>query len=200
MMKINWISLLALLVSIIALMLSCRVAYIDFKDYWGFVLGVLSLFVTLLIGWQIYNSLDIKKQLDETRKKQIEIEKQFEDYKKSFTVVECGLNYIQGLSNVNERPLSAYRDFIRTLDSAYDSNNHNVIEDCFNNLKAVIQKVDKEKKVNENIAEKEIQIQEVVDLLKKNIRYSEFSWRIDLIEENRIKILEEIRNNSSINN
>ncbi len=63
-MKNNWVSLLALLVSIIALMLSYRVIPVDFKDYWGFVLGLLTLLVTMLIGWQIYNSLEIKDQIE----------------------------------------------------------------------------------------------------------------------------------------
>lgn len=63
-MKNNWVSLLALLVSIIALMLSYRVVPVDFKDYWGFVLGVQSLLVTILIGWQIINVFEVKKQID----------------------------------------------------------------------------------------------------------------------------------------
>ena len=64
MMKNNWVSLLALLVSIIALMLSYRVIPIDFKDYWGFVLGVQSLLVALLIGWQILNVFEVRKQVE----------------------------------------------------------------------------------------------------------------------------------------
>lgn len=63
-MKNNWVSLLALLISIIALVLSYRVVPVDFKDYWGFVLDVLTLFITILIGWQIYNSIEVKKQID----------------------------------------------------------------------------------------------------------------------------------------
>ena len=49
--------------SVIALMLSYRVAPIDFKDYWGFVLGVQSLLVTILIGWQILNVFEFKRQI-----------------------------------------------------------------------------------------------------------------------------------------
>lgn len=64
-MKDNWVSLLALLVSIIALMLSYRVIPVDFKDYWGFVLGVQSLLVTILIGWQILNVFEVKRQIED---------------------------------------------------------------------------------------------------------------------------------------
>ena len=67
-MRNCWVSILALVISVIALMLSYRVAPIDFKDYWGVVLGTLSLLVTLLIGWQIYGSLEMEKQMKDIRK------------------------------------------------------------------------------------------------------------------------------------
>lgn len=59
-MKSNKLSLLSLALSFVALMLSFRVVSVDFKDYWGFVLGVLSLLVTILIGWQIFNWMGLK--------------------------------------------------------------------------------------------------------------------------------------------
>lgn len=62
-MKNYLISIIAILLSIIALMLSYRVNIIDFKDYWGLVLGVQSLLITVLIGWQILNVFEIKKQI-----------------------------------------------------------------------------------------------------------------------------------------
>lgn len=80
-MKNNWVSLLALVISIIALMLSYRVIPVDFKDYWGFVLGVLTLFITILIGWQIYNSIEINKKIDRIDAIiQKEIELKIQDY------------------------------------------------------------------------------------------------------------------------
>lgn len=64
-MRNCWVSILALVMSVIALMLSYRVATIDFKDYWGFVLGVQSLLVTILIGWQILNVFEVKRQIED---------------------------------------------------------------------------------------------------------------------------------------
>ena len=64
-MRNCWVSILALVMSVIALMLSYRVAPIDFKDYWGFVLGVQSLLVTILIGWQILNVFEVKRQIED---------------------------------------------------------------------------------------------------------------------------------------
>lgn len=62
-MKNYLMSISAILLSIIALMLSYRVNTVDFKDYWGVVLGVQSLLTTILIGWQILNVFEIKKQI-----------------------------------------------------------------------------------------------------------------------------------------
>lgn len=196
-MKNNWVSLLALLVSIVALMLSYRVVPVDFKDYWGFVLGVLTLLVTILIGWQIYNSLEIKDQLDSTKKNLLEIEQQIAKSERNFILVDCGLNFVQGLSNVNERPLSAYRDFIIALDSAYDSNNYNAIGDCYNNLKAIIQKLQAGNGLNEDVAQKNIQIKNAIDRLKHNKRYNEFAWYIESIEDQRLKLFEKHRDKPS---
>lgn len=192
-MKNNWVSLLALVIALVALMLSYRATPVDFKDYWGFVLGVLTLLVTLLIGWQIYNSIEIKKQLDNTKEKQLEIEKKMTEFNKSLIVMDSGLNFTQGLSNSNERPLSAYRDFINALDSAYDANNHTTVEDCYNNLQAMIQKLTLTLKTNENIEVKEIQIEKAINKLKQNSKYDEFSWRIQQVEKNRIKLFESLK-------
>lgn len=193
MRKNNWVALVALVIAVVALMLSYRVTPVDFKDYWGFVLGVLTLLVTLLIGWQIYNSIEIKKQLDNTKEKQLEIEKKMTEFNKSLIVMDSGLNFTQGLSNSNERPLSAYRDFINALDSAYDANNHTAVEDCYNNLQAMIQKLSQTLKTNENIEVKEIQIEKAINKLKQNSKYDEFSFRIQQIEKNRIKLFESLK-------
>lgn len=195
-MKNNWVSLLALLVSIIALMLSYRVIPVDFKDYWGFVLGLLTLLVTMLIGWQIYNSLEIKDQLDSTKKNLLELEQQIARSERAFIFVDCGLNFVQGLSNVNERPLSAYRDFIYALDSAYKSNSHIVIEDCYNNLNAIIQKIQAGKGLNENVEQKNTQIENAIYELKKNPLYKDFEHLINPIENKRIELFEELKKNN----
>ena len=66
--RINWsllISLLALLVSIITLCLvKPHCSELGF-DYQGVIVGILSLLVTALIGWNIYTTIDLKGKIDE---------------------------------------------------------------------------------------------------------------------------------------
>lgn len=66
----NWIawialglSVIAIVISIIAICISCpHIPELGF-DYQGIIIGVLSLLVTILLGWQIYSAIYIKDSL-----------------------------------------------------------------------------------------------------------------------------------------
>ena len=66
MKKESWALLLssvAVLISLVAICVACpHKAELGF-DYQGVIVGILSLLVTVLIGWQIYNALEIKKEI-----------------------------------------------------------------------------------------------------------------------------------------
>ena len=190
-MKNNWVSLLALLISFIALIITfLRIEVTISNDtFIGIIASFIGASTTLVVGAQIYNSIETRKMKDDMQNVE-------ENMHRKMIVIDCAVNYILGLANVTERPLSAYRDFISALDSAYDSNNHNAIEDCYNNLKAIIQKIQAKKGLNENIEQKNIQIQNAIDSLKHNKKYNEFAWRIEPIEDQRIELFEELKKNN----
>ena len=50
--------------------------------------------------------------------------------------------------------------------------------------------------MNENIEQKNIQIQNAIDSLKHNKKYNEFAWRIEPIEDQRIELFEELKKNN----
>lgn len=188
-MKNNWMSLLALVFSTIALIITfLRIDVTISNDTF---IGIMASFVgastTLVVGVQIYNSI-------ETRKMKSDMQNMEENMQKKMIVIDCAVNYIQGLANVTERPLSAYRDFINALDSAYDSNNHNAIEDCYNNLQAAIQQM-QTLKIKENIEVKDIQIGRAFEKLQKNRLYNEFAYRINPIESRRKELFEKLKSN-----
>ncbi len=65
--RIAWIALglsvVAAITSVIAISIAAyRSPNLGF-DYQGVIVGILSLLVTILIGWQIYNALEIKKEI-----------------------------------------------------------------------------------------------------------------------------------------
>ena len=61
------ISLLAVTISIIALFISCLRCEPLEMDWMSVLVSILSILVTLLIGWQIYSVLDIKKTVKEIK-------------------------------------------------------------------------------------------------------------------------------------
>lgn len=63
--RIVWIALglsaIAIIVSIIAICIACpHVPELGF-DYQGVIVGILALLVTMLIGWNIFSIIDIRK-------------------------------------------------------------------------------------------------------------------------------------------
>ena len=63
-----WISGVSLLLSVIAVCVSVwRSPELSF-DYQGVLVGVLSLLVTILVGFQIYNSIDVNRKISEIEK------------------------------------------------------------------------------------------------------------------------------------
>lgn len=66
MKKESWalgLSILAIVISIIAISVACpHKAELGF-DYQGVIVAILSLLVTVLLGWQIYNAIFIKESL-----------------------------------------------------------------------------------------------------------------------------------------
>ena len=60
------VSVLAIIISITALANMCP-RFSSF-DYLGLIVGILTLLVTLLLGWQIYNAVDIRNNLNKLNK------------------------------------------------------------------------------------------------------------------------------------
>ena len=61
-----WISIIAIIVSIASICVSNPNKQELGFDYQGIIVGVLSVLVTALIGWQIYNSIEINRKVDGT--------------------------------------------------------------------------------------------------------------------------------------
>lgn len=71
--KSNWVSILAIIISITAICISyfrVRPLEID-TDRYGILINSFSLMITLLIGWQIINVLTIKDEINKIAKKRI---------------------------------------------------------------------------------------------------------------------------------
>lgn len=78
----NWISItisiVAICIAIVAMAKVAPITELDF-DYYGAIIGVLSFLVTLLMGYQIYTVINVKKELDDVRRLKEEIDTKLQE-------------------------------------------------------------------------------------------------------------------------
>lgn len=98
-------------------------------DYIGFIIGVLSLLVTVLIGWNIYSVIDlrnIKSELEEVKSASL-----FDSYKTSATVFGAMSDFYQRNSDVN----NVFYYNVLTLSSASKCGNTDLVNKLIDTLK-----------------------------------------------------------------
>lgn len=102
-------------------------------DYMGIIVGVLSLLVTVLVGWNIFNTLEFKKELEQIKQQleekektlkelKEEIDDNFEEYscKGYETFAEIGIEFAKiSISNLlNDTKKAAISNTIRNIVTA----------------------------------------------------------------------------------
>lgn len=94
----TWISLIALAVAIAALIIViCRIEPIT-MDWMGSLIGVLALLVTALIGWQVFNAIQLHITLKEINGR---IKREIDDYDHTVSALVMQLFTIQEYFNKN---------------------------------------------------------------------------------------------------
>ena len=63
----TWVSIAAILVSIVAICTSLEAFSLDSYAYIGIIVAILALLVAVLIGWQIYKVIELKSHKEEIR-------------------------------------------------------------------------------------------------------------------------------------
>ncbi len=155
----NCLSIAAIICSVVAICVSLPSAPKLGIDYIGVIVGILSLLVTMLIGWQIWNVIAIDKKIDGkvkqtsdsltesinvTKKEMIEyIEKANE---KSQTEIMTSLLFIQGdnflFKSQFENALLRYLDVISDIiEKPYIENYSDAINACILKAREAMQSV-----------------------------------------------------------
>lgn len=62
------LSLIAIVLSIVAICVTYPRSQDSGLDYIGIIIGILGVLVTVLVGWQLYNALNLKELVDQTKK------------------------------------------------------------------------------------------------------------------------------------
>lgn len=183
MKKESWIlglSIISLMISVIAVCVATyRTSNLEF-DYQGVIVGVLSLLVTVLIGWNIYTLIDIKDTSRKMSKFQMEI-----DSKTKKLIGETQLNL--KVEMMNTVPiLIAYQtgDLIASIKLMFkefheNSNNESIAkimarEYILHNIMGIINNDNKDlKKHFIDDLKGSIRIEEIEDFLHEFLSYSE---------------------------
>lgn len=119
----NCLSIAAIICSVVAICVSLPSVPELGIDYIGVIVGILSLLVTMLIGWQIYNVITIDKKIrDEVNKAKSSFIKEIEVIKDSSYIALQKLQFKTELINLNSYMSKGnFGQAIESLKSLLDS-------------------------------------------------------------------------------
>ncbi|WP_221660848.1 hypothetical protein [Bacteroides xylanisolvens] len=184
-MKKNWISWLALALSIAAICFSgFRMEPVTFGiDRYNFSIDVLSLLVTLLIGWQVINVISFEKRIKKIISNEIEkVENQIENRQAN---AEGGIFLATGIGFYYTFPLRAYKCFIYGIGRYLDCEDFVNCNICLKNMELVL-------KENEQFLIKnypiEKDLEETIQYIKNHPKYEIIRISLENVEAHRKEI------------
>lgn len=131
--------LFSLLASVIAICRTCPRAVTQQDlglDYMGIIVGILSLLIGLLVGWQIYNAVTINKKIDKIDEIANRIvEEKIKDYDHN---VEAVIKQLYGIVLFGEhRNKDALNSFMEALEEANKSSHKEPIKGILSFIKGM---------------------------------------------------------------
>lgn len=110
------VSLIAIALSVIALIRSCPNTNMSF-DYMGVIVGILSLLVTVLIGWNIFYALNINGRVD---KMQNDLKRHSYLNQKEFNKIKETLIRADAFSKNLDKTLEEFMTIVRKGNNSKD--------------------------------------------------------------------------------
>lgn len=142
-MKKNWISILALILSIA----SCIITWLRVEIYTtndtfvGVMAGFMGACATIIVGFQIFSYIDSNKRVKELESIQLELNKDIietrKEREKSEHLMKYGVNLASGLSLYHTQPFTAYICYFRGLREALEAHDNSSINKALNNLEFI---------------------------------------------------------------
>mgnify|MGYP000103002747 CR=1 FL=1 len=190
-MKKNWISWLALALSIAACIITwLRVEIYTTNDtFVGVMAGFMGACATIIVGFQIFNSIETKRDINELKesykikisdieKVQKELENQIKDSKIKELTIESFAYQAYAITIYQEQPFTAYSVFYTALKLVLESNKNGHISTAINNHTTLSYRIPQieYKEINKigiddvkNINLEELKIYQSYDLVKIEI-------------------------------
>lgn len=150
----NCLSIAAIICSVVAICVSLPSVPELGIDYIGVIVGILSLLVTMLIGWQIYNVITIDKKIDgkieqvsnylsnnikEINKETLEHIQKKNDQMEEYILVSFDLMRSEYFS-INKKYKSALFSYLRVISQLSESTSEeklSMIDLCFEKIKEI---------------------------------------------------------------
>ncbi|MEG1726053.1 MAG: hypothetical protein RR313_11730 [Anaerovoracaceae bacterium] len=172
------LGIVSLMISVIALCVAVyRTPELSF-DYQGVLIGILSLLVTVLIGWQIYTFIDINKRAIELSKLTITASLNTE---KSLAISEDGAAGIYYYLLLKEDPLGLEYQFLyHKISSLLHTSNFDDIEACNSIVRTMLEMIVNPSKISmiQSCRDKLLILLTKVKSTDKIIGYSELVEKI----------------------
>lgn len=115
-----WLSLIAIVLSLAIILLwitgSIGISIVSSDNFVGVSVALLTIIVTLLVGWQIYNAIEIKEKINTINSLESKLANQAHELEQKFNKSNHNLSYIAAqLAIDRENYIDAYRWLINSL-------------------------------------------------------------------------------------
>ena len=156
--KQNVVSIVSLILSITACIITwLRIDVTITNDtFVGIMAGFMGICSTILVGSQIYNQIENKKQIEKTRELQDQLNKDLENstshWVKSETRIEALLQYTHGIALCDENPIYTFEYLYSALKNALLYCTPNEINHIMHDLNATSIRI--EKKFNDKVTDR----------------------------------------------
>ncbi len=171
-MKNNWVALLSLAISVIALIITfLRIDVTISNDtFIGIIASFIGICATIIVGAQIYNSVEAKRLMDDIRNRQNKLDINIEDVYKAIGDIDAKTKdinllkakfdkqinsadskfndlysfaaFIQGFIVKEQRPMEAYKNFIDAIYWGLGSDRHTAIIPSLNCMNNIMEELD----------------------------------------------------------
>lgn len=148
MLKNDSLTAAAFVLSLLAILFS--VANFNFSPstdaFVGIMAGLIGVCATIMVGFQIFNSVDTRNKLKEIEKMQLELKKELQlakkERKNSELLMNAGISHCYGLSLSQKQPFTAYDSMFTSISYAVEANNPTIIKNYVTNIIALTELIE----------------------------------------------------------
>lgn len=147
-MKNNWVSLLALGISVLALIfVSFHVEVtVTHETFIGIMASFMGAAATIIVGAQIYNSVESNKKLARIEVIQIELNQELNnaknERKRNELIMQSGIYRAHAISLLKIQPFTTYLKLFNSLELALQANENELISSILQNMYAVCRRIE----------------------------------------------------------